>query len=802
MPTTGDSVIVRYTAIAAAWLAAGNLMASETTTSELMARGAAIYQERCADCHGERGQGTVTSPTPLTGDKPIATLARFIHETMPEGEPEKCAGEDAELVARYIHEAFYSPAAQDRLNPVTVQFSRLTVRQLEQTLCDLLGSFDTQPTWGDERGLQAYYFDNRRIGRWGPKTALISRTDPTVHFDFGKDRPEGLPQRGEVKAEDGGAKYAPEEYGIRWLGSILAPESGDYEFIVETCNGVRLWVNFPETRDESGFISEPTPLIDGLVRAGEEVVYRETVRLAGGRAYPIRIDFLRFAEPQGYIRLKWKRPGHTEEVIAQRHLLPQESPRQFVLTTAFPPDDRSWGYERGTSVSQAWQDAVTSAALETASYAVTESLRLAAVAQDDSREERAEKIRAFCEKFVERAFRRPLSDQEREEFVAARLRGVREDAGIRRVVLMALLSPRFLYREHGLSGFDPYAVASWLSYTLWDSQPDTQLLQAAEQDQLRTRVQLDAQVERMLDDPRALAKLREFTRQWLHLDRFSELNKDSEMFPEFDAQFSSDLRTSLELFIDDVLHSPDASFRRMLLDESWYVNERLAKFYGVDPPTSGGFEKVTENSETNLRAGVLTHPLLLSKLAYTNGSSPIHRGVFISQSILGRTLKPPPDNIEFENPETKQNLTMRELVTLQTSPAACQGCHSMINGLGFSLEHFDAVGRYRLEEKSRPIDAAGVYQDRTGEETRFADARELVRFLADSPECQEAFLTQLFHYLVKQPMRAFGPDQKSILSEHFSKHDLNIRELTREIVVSTALEMHRLEQSRDTSSAQ
>ncbi len=757
-----------------------------------LAAKAVVYQQQCAACHGELGRGTATHPTPLTGDLSVAALSRYIHATMPEGEPEACVDEEAHQVAEYIHQAFYSPAAQARINPAVVQFSRLTVRQIEQTLCDLVGSFRSQPEWPQERGLQAAYFDNRRIGKWGPKTALISRTDPEINFEFGTERPEGMPQREETKDESGGAKYSPLEYGIRWKGAIIAPETGDYEFVLETCNGVRMWVNHPEDEGRSGYTSAPVPLIDGLVRAGEEVEYRETVRLIGGRAYPLRLDFIRFAEKQGYVRLRWKRPGHTEEVIAQRFLLPQLFPRQFVMTTAFPPDDRSEGYERGTSVSQAWQEAMTHAALETATETVTYSLRLAGVSDDDTAEQRAEKIRQFCEQFVERAFRRPLTSEEKAYFVESRLAGVRANAGIRRVVLLALLSPRFLYREHGLSEFDEHAIASWLSYVVWDSLPDAGLLEAARENRLQTREQLDEQVARMLQDPRAQAKLREFTRQWLQLDRFTEISKDSEVYPEFDAQMSSDLRTSLELFLEEVLQRPEASFRRLLLDEGWYVNQRLADFYGLELPEeapAAGFVKVTEPNQQAPRAGILTHPLLLSRLAYGNASSPIHRGVFLSKSILGRTLKPPPEDVELEFPEVEGKLTTRELVARQTSPAVCQGCHSMINGLGFSLEHFDAVGRYRHTEHSFPIDAAGVYQDRLGKEARFRDSRELVEYLAESAECRAAVVDQLFHFMVKQPVRAFGPQRSQELEDHFLQHDLNIRELLQEIAVRSALDM-------------
>lgn len=787
MVINGDALIHRLLAVVPLWLILGAPAVAQLPNED--APGAAIYREKCADCHGEQGRGSEAYPAPLTGDLPVDALAELIAATMPEGAPEECDGEQAALVAEYINEAMYSPAAYDRLNPVTVQFSRLTVRQIEQSLSDLLGSFDAPPAWGDQRGLQATYFDHRRIGRWSPEKALIERIDPAINFDFGSDRPPGLPQREEIK--DGGAKYSPQEYGIRWTGAVIAPDSGDYEFIIETTNGVRFWVNNPESPENTGFNAVPLPLIDGLVRAGDETVYRESIRLVGGRAYPLKLDFIRFAEPQGYVRLKWKRPGHAEAVIAQRYLLPQPWPRQFVMATAFPPDDHSAGYERGTSVSQAWQDAVTSAALETARYTVQHSLQLAGTSPDDSAEQRREKIEAYCERFVQRAFRRPLSDQEREDYLAARFDGVREDAGIRRVVLMALMSPHFLYREYGQEKFDAHAVASWLAFTLWDSLPDEPLLKAAKKNRLRTRKQIGKQVDRMLGDRRALAKLRRFTRQWLQLDQPSSLVKDSERYPEFDAQLSSDLQTSMELMIDEVLQNRQASFRSLMLDQQWYVNQRLADFYGLPAPEGEGFEKVAADAQSSLRAGVVTHPLLLAQLAYSNSSSPIHRGVFIARRLLGRALKPPPDDIEFELPEAEGQLTTRELVARQTSPTACQGCHQMINPLGFSLEHFDAVGRYRQQEHSRAIDASGTYLDRLGNEVRFDDARDLVEYLAASPECHSAFVRQLFQYLVKQPLRALGADQAAELEEHFAQQELNIRALTREIAVSSALAMRR-----------
>ena len=174
---------------------------------------------------------------------------------------------------------------------------------------------------------------------------------------------------------------------------------------------------------------------------------------------------------------------------------------------------------------------------------------------------------------------------------------------------------------------------------------------------------------------------------------------------------------------------------------------------------------------------MLTHPYLMAGFAYTATSSPIHRGVFIARSVLGRSLRPPPEAVAPLVADLHPDLTTRERVALQTKPEACQACHAMINPLGFSLEHFDAVGRFRREEKGRPIDATGVYQTRHGKMVQFTGVRDLASFLAASEETHSAFVEQLFHYLVKQPIRAFGPDELPSSKESFAKHDFNLRRL-------------------------
>ncbi len=190
---------------------------------------------------------------------------------------------------------------------------------------------------------------------------------------------------------------------------------------------------------------------------------------------------------------------------------------------------------------------------------------------------------------------------------------------------------------------------------------------------------------------------------------------------------------------------------------------------------------------------MLSHPYLMASFAYMSESSPIHRGVFVARSVLGRTLMPPPEAVAPLAPDLHPSLTTRERVATQTSPSSCMTCHGMINPLGFGLEHFDAVGRYRAEEKDRPIDAAGTYETPSGESLPFTGARGLATLLADSEEVHAAFVEQMFHHLVKQPIRAFGPRAAADLRRSFAEHDFNIRRLAAEILATSALTPREIE---------
>jgi mono/diheme cytochrome c family protein len=734
------------------------LLAASATAAEDRT-GEQIYRQQCASCHGNSGEGVKKHyGKPLIGDRSLAELTKLIDKTMPEDAPETCVGPEARKVAVYIYDKFYSPVAQARNQPARIELSRLTVRQYRNAVADLVNSFRWNARWDEERGLRAEYFKSRSFRK---EDRVIERVDPGVQFDYGKSSPDP-------------DKIKPEEFSAKWQGGILAPDTGEYEFILNSENGARLWIN-----------DSVRPLIDATVKSGSNTEHRESIRLLGGRVYPLRLEFVKSKEAKessASITLKWKLPHRAPEVIPARNLAPRPCPTVFVVETPFPPDDRSLGYERGTSVSEAWEQATTDAAVEVSDYVLKNLADLSGAKSDAP--DRAAKLKEFGYRWVGRAFRRPITDEQKKFFVDRQFENSPDlETAVRRVVLLSLVSPRFLYQEIG-DQLDGYDVACRLSFGLWDSLPDQQLQQAAASGKLSTPDQVRRQAERMLPDLRTRSKLHEFCLQWLNVDHFTDLAKDSKRFPEFDEEIESDLRTSLDLLLDDVLWSDKSDFRELLLADWLYLNGRLAKFYGVELPADAPFQKVAV--KPGQRAGVLTHPYLMAGFAYTASSSPIHRGVFVARSVLGRALRPPPEAVAPLPADLHKDLTTRQRVMLQTKAEACQSCHRMINPLGFAFENFDAVGRFRSIEQGRPIDSTGVYQTRTGDMVKFTSVRDLANFLSGSEETHEAVVEQLFHYLVKQPIRAFGTDTMSNLEKSFAKNDFNMRKLVVEIMVTSA----------------
>lgn len=290
--------------------------------------------------------------------------------------------------------------------------------------------------------------------------------------------------------------------------------------------------------------------------------------------------------------------------------------------------------------------------------------------------------------------------------------------------------------------------------------------------------------------------MRGFFAHWLELEE-RDLTKDNTLFPGFDQATIGDLRHSLELFTDQVLWSESSDYRQLLLADYLVLNDRLRRLYSRQPAECS--ENLclppVETSESDFariamppgeRAGVLTHPYLLSAFAYPDNTSPIHRGVFLTRNIIGRPLKPPPIAVAFKDEEFAPDSTMREKVTQLTRATACMSCHSTINPLGFALENFDAVGRWRTMEKSKRIDTKSLLVTDEGNTVELESALDVARFAVTSEAAHRAFVSQLFHHLTKEDPSALGPGTLDRLRRRFVDDGYSIKNLMVQIAVLAA----------------
>ncbi|GBL27521.1 anti-sigma-I factor RsgI3 [Verrucomicrobiota bacterium] len=728
--------------------------------------GEVVYREDCLRCHGPMGQGVAgKSDEPLLGEKSVAFLAKYIARDMPEDDPGTLSPAEALASAQYIHDAFYSAEARARNNPPRLELAHLTERQYRESVTDLLGSFRRGSSTHESGGLAAVYRglkDGDSTNTDKNEAKFLERVDPVISFDFG------------TKAPAAGSRA--EQFKINWSGSLLVPDTGEYDFRVTTPNGVRVYVNPPANG------SEKNALIDlwvssAMLRSGQGQVF-----LLGGRSYPLKVEFFKYKDKTASIKLEWRPPGGAWTVIPAENLSPKFSASVDVVSVPFPPDDASMGYERGVSVSREWTEAVAKGGLQAAALLAPhlhEYAGTTATAPD-----RAEKLKAFTWRFAQLAYRRPLTVEQKADLAKIFVPAVTPEIAARRAILHVLSSPHFLYPATGTQ--DDYAVATRLALALWDSLPDEALLKVAAQGALKTPEQVRAQAQRMQKDPRAKAKLRDFLHHWLHVEEGAEIAKDQAAYPGFDPGVVMDLRTSLDLFVEDVVWSEASDYRQLLLSDTILMNERLAKFYGQKLPEGHGFRPVKMDAAQ--RAGVLTHPYLLATFSYTKSTSPIHRGVFLSRNILGRMLKPPPMAIAFMDDKFDPSFTMREKVTELTAKPACQSCHITINPLGFSFERFDAVGRIRETDNAKPVNTVSPYIAADGTELTLTGARDVAVHAAESLAGQTGFVRNLFQTMVKQPTTAYSPELLSQLTERFRRDHCHVRNLAIEVAVVAALQ--------------
>ena len=399
-----------------------------------------------------------------------------------------------------------------------------------------------------------------------------------------------------------------------------------------------------------------------------------------------------------------------------------------------------------------------------------------------------------------RAYRRPVSESDVQELVEfynqGRLDGGFE-VGIQFALERVLVSPDFLFRiEQDPADAQPgamYAIsdielASRMSFFLWSSPPDDELLILAERGALREPGMLEQQVQRMMADPHADAFIKNFVGQWLYLRNLEDFYPDPAAFPEFDENLRTALQRETELFIDDQIRS-DASLLELLSADYTFVNERLARHYDIPGVYGSRYRKVTVDG--NQRGGLLGHGGLMMVTSYPNRTSPVLRGKFVLENLLGGPPPEPPPNVPaLETSSDGKILTMREAMVMHRENPACRVCHAAMDPIGFSLENYDVVGKWRREFAGQPIDASGLLPDGN----TFDGPDGLRGLLLERPDDLVGTITEkLMRFALGRSLEYYDMPEVRAVVRAASEDDYRWSSIILGVIESTPFQMRRTE---------
>ena len=414
--------------------------------------------------------------------------------------------------------------------------------------------------------------------------------------------------------------------------------------------------------------------------------------------------------------------------------------------------------------------------------------------------------RAFAKeilgKFARRAYRRPVRGDEVERLVrfidiADAEKGTFEE-GIQLALQAILTSPHFLYRWEldpkpenpgTIRPLSDYEIASRLSYFIWSSMPDEELLSRAERGALTKRATLQAEVERMLQDSKAKALVDSFASQWLTIRNLEIAAPDPDLFPDFDEKLRTAMRKETELFFEAIMRE-DRSVLEFLDSNFTFLNERLARHYGIEGVKGEQFQRVSLN-KANGRGGILTQASILTITSNPTRTSPVSRGKWILEQILGAPPPPPPPDVPqlAENQKAIQGGSLRQRLEQHRSNPDCAVCHNKMDPLGFAFENFDAIGAWRSLDGKFPIDASGKLP--TGQ--TFNGADELKAILKSQSTFVRSLAEKMLTFALGRGLEYYDKCAVDDICKALVKNDCKFSSLITEIVKSEPFLMRKKE---------
>ena len=406
-----------------------------------------------------------------------------------------------------------------------------------------------------------------------------------------------------------------------------------------------------------------------------------------------------------------------------------------------------------------------------------------------------------------RAYRRPVTKAEvaaLTRFVGlARAEGQSVEQGIQLAIQAMLVSPHFLFRVehdpdpnnparvHKLSNFE---LASRLSYFLWSSMPDDQLLSLAGSGKLSTPAVLDAQIKRLLDDPKSAAFADNFAGQWLETRNLDTVKPDPQKFPEWGADLHYAMKMETRMFFEHLLreNKPMSEF----IDANYsFLNDRLARHYGIEGVTGPEFRRVEFSELSNQqRGGILSHASVLTVSSYPTRTSPVIRGKYVLQNILGAPPPAPPANVPPLDEQSIGNVgTLRQQFEKHRASASCATCHTRMDTLGFGLENYDAIGKWRTMDGKFPLDVSGVMPNGKAFSTPFG-MRSMLR--DDLPEFSRCLTEKMLTYALGRGLERYDKRTVEEINRKVAPSGYRFQSLVYEIVRSLPFQSRRGEMSQ------
>ncbi|QED26463.1 DUF1592 domain-containing protein [Microvenator marinus] len=465
----------------------------------------------------------------------------------------------------------------------------------------------------------------------------------------------------------------------------------------------------------------------------------------------------------------------------------------LVLPVRLEPDARTSGLvaagASATSISTRGAELYETAAYEVSRQVMqTPEIRDRVMPCEPSGVEDLACAEEFIKTFGERAWRRPLDSEEIE-----RLLGISQEAisvtgafydGLEFALAAILQSPNFLFRaELGEDARDlnAYELASRLSFFLWNTTPDNELLELARSGELLDDAVLEETVDRMLEDPRARRGVRQFFVDHYELDRLDGLTKAPELFPHISEEVGESAREETLSVLEEIIFDGSGDFRDALTTRKTFINRKLAAIYDVPAPAREGFAEY-EFSQESLRRGILGHVSFLAVWSHPVSTSATLRGMFVQQKLLCRVVPPPPAGVDTSIPEpTGNEPTLRDRIAVHLEDPNCASCHNLTDKIGLAYENFDGIGRYRPTDNGAPLELAG---DLDGD--AFEDPTDLAELVREHKRLGECLTQKMAAYATNSGDYAGEDEDLRRLAESFAAANYDVKSLMKALVLSDA----------------